>query len=193
MTNKTPSIFLVSKIKHKRLFFVFLFVYSEFLKTEVVTMKFQGLNAIALLEGFKGILALSVAIGVNALVGKDLHQLALDFMSEWGISPVGHYPKVILMMVDKISNNSLILVTSVALIYGVFRFVLAYGLWNQLLWIEWFAFITASLYIPFELYAIYQDINVFSLSALLINLVIAGYLFRVLKRGGNKSSIDNEC
>lgn len=152
-------------------------------------MKFQGLNAIALLEGIKGILALSVAIGVNALVGEDLHQLTLDLMLKWGISPIGDYPQAILKMVDKVSNNSLILVTLVTLIYGVFRFVLAYGLWNELLWIEWFAFITASLYIPFELYAIYQDLNIFSVSALLVNLVIAGYLFRVLKRSNNKKSL----
>jgi len=158
-----------------------LFICSKFLKAEI--MKFQGLNAIALLEGFKGILALFVAVSVNALVGEDLHQLVLEMMTEWGVSPANHYSKVILMMVDNVSNNSLILVTVVALTYGVFRFILAYGLWNQLIWIEWFAFITASLYIPFELYAIYQDLNVFSVSALLINLVIAGYLFRVLKRG----------
>jgi uncharacterized membrane protein (DUF2068 family) len=145
-------------------------------------MKFEGLNAIALLEGLKGILAISVAIGVNALVGEDLHQLALEFMAEWGISPLSHYPKVVLMVIDNISNNSLVLVTLIALIYGSFRFVLAYGLWNQLRWIEWFAFITASLYIPFELYAIYQDLNVFSVSALVINLVIATYLYNVLSR-----------
>jgi len=144
-------------------------------------MKFEGLNAIAIIEGVKGVFDLLIAIGLNSLAGQDLHQLTVQSLELWGLSPTDEYPSKLLDFVDKISQKNLILVTLVAFVYGSSRFVMMYGLWHKLLWVEWFAFLSGSAYIPFELYAIYQDVNVFSCLALLINIVIVSYLYWVLK------------
>lgn len=150
-------------------------------------MKFEGLNAIALLEGIKGVLALFVVVSVNVLAGRDLHQLAEQMMAQWSISTTNHYVSLVLSLIDSVTHKSLVLVTSIALLYACFRFVMAYGLWHRLRWTEWFAFISGSLYIPFELYAIYQTPSLIHVSILLFNLIVVMYLYWVLKRGAKSS------
>ncbi|MCW4629828.1 MULTISPECIES: DUF2127 domain-containing protein [Marinomonas] len=146
-------------------------------------MKFEGLNAIALLEGIKGVLALFLVVSVNVLAGRDLHQLAEQLMAQWSISTTNHYVSLVLSMIESVTHKSLVLVTAIALLYACFRFVMAYGLWHRLRWTEWFAFISGSLYIPFELYALYQTPSFIHVSILLFNLVVVMYLYWVLKRG----------
>jgi uncharacterized membrane protein (DUF2068 family) len=146
-------------------------------------MKFEGLNAIALLEGIKGVLALLVAIGVNALAGQDLYQLTEQVLRQWSLSPSHHYLALFLDLVRKLTRQSLTWVTLFAFLYASSRFVMAYGLWNKLRWTEWFAFISGSLYIPFELYAISQSPNLVNFSILAFNLMVITYLYWVLKRG----------
>lgn len=150
-------------------------------------MKFEGLNAIALLEGIKGVLALFVVVSVNVLAGRDLHQLAEQMMAQWSISTTNHYVSLVLSLIESVTHKSLVLVTSIALLYACFRFVMAYGLWHRLRWTEWFAFISGSLYIPFELYAIYQTPSLIHVSILLFNLIVVMYLYWVLKRGAKSS------
>ncbi len=146
-------------------------------------MKFEGLNAIALLEGIKGVLALLVAIGVNALAGQDLYQLTEQVLRQWSLSPSHHYLALFLDLVGKLTRQSLTWVTLYAFLYASSRFVMAYGLWNKLRWTEWFAFVSGSLYIPFELYAIFQSPNLVNFSILAFNLMVITYLYWVLKRG----------
>lgn len=150
-------------------------------------MKFEGLNAIALLEGIKGVLALFVVVSVNVLAGRDLHQLAEQMMAQWSISTTNHYVSLVLSLIESVTHKSLVLVTSIALLYACFRFVMAYGLWHRLRWTEWFAFISGSLYIPFELYAIFQTPSLIHVSILLFNLIVVMYLYWVLKRGAKSS------
>ena len=97
-----------------------------------------------------------------------------------GFSPFNHRTKLM--------QNNLILVVVIALMYASFRFVMAFGLWHRLRWTEWFAFISGSLYIPFEIYALYHQLNVINVSILLFNLAIVSYLYWVLRRGlGSKA------
>lgn len=146
-------------------------------------MKFEGLNAIALLEGIKGVLALCIVTIVNVLAGRDFHHLAEQMMTHWPISTSNHYLSVFLHFIERVTHKNLLLVTLILLLYASFRFVMAYGLWHRLRWTEWFAFISGSLYIPFELYAIYQTPSLVHFLLLLVNLVVVTYLYWVLKRG----------
>ncbi|WP_421850487.1 DUF2127 domain-containing protein [Marinomonas sp.] len=146
-------------------------------------MKFEGLKAIALIDGVKGVLALCLALSVNAIAKQDLHQLAAQVMRNWPISPSNYYVDLLLTFVERATQQDHVLVISISLMYASFRFVIAYGLWHKLRWTEWFAFISGSLYIPFELYAIYQNTNLVNVSILLFNLMVVAYLYWVLKRG----------
>lgn len=146
-------------------------------------MKFEGLKAIAVIDGIKGILALCVALSVRVIAKQDLHQLADQVMKNWPISPNNYYVNLLLNFIEKLAQQDQMLVITFSLMYACFRFVIAYGLWHKLRWTEWFAFISGSLYIPFELYAIEQNPNLVNFSILLFNLMVVAYLYWVLKRG----------
>ena len=146
-------------------------------------MKFDGLKAIALVDGVKGVLALLLALSVNVIAKQDLHQFAAQIMYNWPISPNNYYVNLLINFVEKVTQQNHLLVIILCLMYSCFRFVIAYGLWHKLRWTEWFAFISGSFYIPFELYAIYQNPNHINLLVLLFNLLVVAYLYWVLKRG----------
>jgi uncharacterized membrane protein (DUF2068 family) len=152
-------------------------------------MKFKGLKAIAVVDGVKGLLALFLALSVNVIAKQDLHQLAAQIMQNWPISPNNYYVNLLLTFVEKIIQQDHVLVIIISLMYACFRFVIAYGLWHKLRWTEWFAFISGSLYIPFELYAIYQNPSHVNVAVLLFNLIVVAYLYWVLKRGEKALSI----
>ncbi|AEF55222.1 DUF2127 domain-containing protein [Marinomonas posidonica] len=154
-------------------------------------MKFEGLNALALMEGIKGVLALGLACLVNVVSGRNLHQLVLEQMTHWSISQQGHYVQWLIGMAESLSDKNLSMVTLVALLYASLRFVMAYGLWNRLRWTEWFAFISGCLYIPLELYAIYQDSSLQNWLILIFNLLVVSYLFWVLKRDASPQGQSN--
>ncbi|BFM51410.1 DUF2127 domain-containing protein [Marinomonas sp. THO17] len=152
-------------------------------------MKVEGLHALAVIEGIKGVIALVLVVIVHFLSGQDLHTLVLEKMQALDISKQNHYAQWVLMLADNISQGRIPMFTSLALLYASFRFVMAYGLWFHLRWTEWFAFVSGCLYIPFELYAIYQDVGKLSnWMILLFNLMVVSYLFWVLKRDRPKSS-----
>ncbi|WP_394179933.1 DUF2127 domain-containing protein [Marinomonas posidonica] len=150
-------------------------------------MKFEGLHALALMEGIKGVIALTLVLLVYFLSGQDLHAIALERMRALAISEQSHYAQWLLMLADKVSQGRFPMFTSLALLYASLRFVMAYGLWFHLRWTEWFAFLSGCLYIPVELYAIYQDVAKLSnWMILLFNLIVVSYLFWVLQRDKSK-------
>jgi len=152
-------------------------------------MKFSGLGVIAVLEACKGILALLIAVGLHALAGVNLHQETVQFFDYLHISPTNHYVDLAVQSVDKVTHTGLTVVTIIALGYAVIRFIEAYGLWHQLRWTEWFAFISGTIYLPFEVYELLQDANVITFGVLGINLTIVGYMYFVLKSGSGKHKI----
>jgi uncharacterized membrane protein (DUF2068 family) len=51
-----------------------------------------------------------------------------------------------------VTDSRLLVMAVAALLYSVVRFVESYGLWRQRQWDEWFALLTAGMYIPVEFY-----------------------------------------
>ncbi|MBJ7537328.1 DUF2127 domain-containing protein [Marinomonas transparens] len=145
-------------------------------------MTLIGLNAIALLEGFKGLLALLIAVGVNSLAGANFHHTLETSMLQLNMVPTDEYPSLLLGIVEGITRENVIFVTLLASLYACVRFVVAYGLWHRLRWTEWFAFLSGSIYIPFELYAIYEEANVLTVGVLALNVIIVAYMYWVLKQ-----------
>ncbi|MBJ7537330.1 DUF2127 domain-containing protein [Marinomonas transparens] len=150
-------------------------------------MKNTGLRAIALLEGAKGIVALMVGVGVYTLEGVDLHQLVDQVAHYLDVDPKSYYLSMLQHLLDSITNESLMIVTIIALLYSLVRFVEAYGLWKQLRWVEWFALLSGAIYLPFEVYEVMNDLNLISGGVLAINLVVVIYIYRVVKQKPKRS------
>lgn len=57
----------------------------------------------------------------------------------------------------------------------------AYGLWHEVRWTEWFALISAGIYVPFEIYELIVNPHALAAVAFVVNVIIVWYLYSVLR------------
>ena len=61
-------------------------------------------------------------------------------------------------------------------VYSLARFIEAYGLWYAKRWAQWFAAVSGGIYVPFELFELYEHVTWLSLGALTLNLAIVAFM-----------------
>jgi uncharacterized membrane protein (DUF2068 family) len=141
-----------------------------------------ALRSIALFEAAKGLLALAAACGIISLRHTDLHAAADAFLLRHGINPERHYPRLFIESVAKATNHHVGEIAAVAFVYALMRLVEGYGLWRGKHWAEWFAVISAGLYLPLEFQHLAHHSTLLNASVIFFNLVIVLYLVRLLIR-----------
>src|SRR5512141_3276190 len=114
----------------------------------------RGITVVALLEGAKGALILLAGFGLLGLVHRDLQQVAEEVVHRLHLNPARHYPQIFIEVAGNTTDTRLWLLAGAALLYAVFRFVEAYGLWRERRWAGWFAVATGALYVPLEVVAL---------------------------------------
>ncbi len=112
----------------------------------------KGLRAVAILEACKGIASLLVGFGLHVLAGHNMRQLAENIVSRLHLNPAGHLPSIFIHAASGLTDARMGLLAIGALVYSAIRLVEAYGLWQGLVWTEWFALVSGAIYLPFEIY-----------------------------------------
>jgi uncharacterized membrane protein (DUF2068 family) len=139
-----------------------------------------GLRTIAVFEAVKGVLAVGAGAGVLSLRHTDLHAATDAFLLRHHINPERHYTRLFIESFAKATNTHASQVVALCFAYALIRFAEAYGLWNGKHWAEWFAVISAGLYLPLELQHVFHQITVVNMSVMIVNAVIVLYLVRLL-------------
>ncbi len=149
----------------------------------------SGLKAIALLEGFKGLLSLLVAFGLHELAGENLQQVAESIVRHAHLNPASHLPSIFIHAVSSLSDGKMTLLAIGALVYSIVRLIEAYGLWKEFVWTEWFALISGGVYLPIEIYEMFSHTSLLTVSVFLLNAFVVWYMARVLlnKRASSSS------
>tara|TARA_R110001583_G_scaffold19176_1_gene75362 strand:- start:3012 stop:3470 length:459 start_codon:yes stop_codon:yes gene_type:complete len=140
----------------------------------------NGLRAVAILEAFKGVIALSVGFGIHVLAGHNLRQFAESVVSHAHLNPVSHFPSIFIHTLSNVSDSKMTLIAIGAFIYSFVRLVEAYGLWRGLLWTEWFALVSGAIYLPFEIYEIVFHFSILAIAVFLLNIVVVWYMAHIL-------------
>jgi len=135
-----------------------------------------GLRSIAVFEAVKGILVLAVGFGVWHLRHRDIDDIVDRLVSFLHLNPEGHLSNIFFKAADHLTEKNLVLVAAGALIYSIIRFAEAYGLWRARAWAEWFALISGTIYVPFEIHALMHHPNLIKWGILLINILIVLYM-----------------
>jgi len=138
----------------------------------------RGIRLIALFEAFKGALVLVAGLGLLSLVHRDLETLALRLMRYLQIDPTRHYPQELLAAASHVDPARLYLLAAFAFAYALLRFSEAWGLWFMRSWGEWLAILSGALYLPFELYEVFERVTWMRLGVLLVNVAVVAYLVR---------------
>jgi len=141
-----------------------------------------GLRAVAIVEAAKGLLVLAVGLGLFSLMHRDLQAIAEHIVERFHLNPASRYPQIFLDLSGKVGDSKLQLLALGALGYSTLHLIEAYGLWLQRRWAEWLAVAVAGVYIPIEIYELWERVTWIRISLLAINVAIVAYLAGVLWR-----------
>ena len=141
-----------------------------------------GLRAIALFEAAKGLLAFAAVCGLLSLRHTDLHAVTDAFLLRNGIDPERHYTRLFIESVARATNHHAGQIAAVGFAYALIRLAEGYGLWRGKHWAEWFAVISAGIYLPWELIHFARHPRPFTAGVILFNLVLIFYLGKLLAR-----------
>ena len=118
--------------------------------------------------------------GALSLIHHDVQYYAEQLVGHLHLNPAKHYPQIFIEAATHLTDARLRLLAIFAALYGVVRFIEAYGLWGGRRWAEWFAATSGGIYVPFELYELYSKATWLSLTALLANVLIVGLMVNTL-------------
>ena len=141
-----------------------------------------ALRSLAVFEAVKGALAFVAVCGLMSLRGTDLHAVADAFLLHHGIDPEGQYAKLFIESIANATHHEFRQFAAFGLAYTLIRLVEGYGLWQGKHWAEWFAAISAGLYLPFEVRHFAHHLTLFNATVILFNAALVIYLGRLLAR-----------
>ncbi len=136
-----------------------------------------GLHAIAAVEAAKGALALSAASGLELLGPAPLQRWIGELIRRFHLDP-DH--GALAWLARSISPHSVHLAAAIALAYGLLHLLEAWGLWKAKAWASWLGAVGAALYLPFDVYALFQHPGWLAVAVLAINLIVVWVLARDL-------------
>ncbi|QSX76519.1 DUF2127 domain-containing protein [Lysobacter arenosi] len=139
-----------------------------------------GLHVIAIFEAAKGLLALLAASGLELLGPAPLLRWLHELIARFQLDP----NEGALAWLNKVINpDGVHLAAAVVLAYGLLRMLEASGLWRAKAWASWLGCISAAIYLPLDLYAVYHHPGWTSWAVLAVNLIVVAVLARdLLKR-----------
>jgi uncharacterized membrane protein (DUF2068 family) len=148
-------------------------------------------RAVALVEAAKGALVLLAGFAALSLIHHDAQRLAEQLVGHLHLNAAKRYPRIFIDTAAHLTDARLWVLATLAAAYGLVRFVEAYGLWRGRRWAEWLAAVSGGIYIPFELYELFQDVTWLSLGALVVNVFIVGLMINALLRAPNPAMGEN--
>jgi uncharacterized membrane protein (DUF2068 family) len=135
-----------------------------------------GLRGIAVFEAAKGALALLLGVLLLSVRHRDLERMAGHLLGFMHINPDRRFYHEVLQAAGKVTPHSIWLFVFGVVAYAAIRFAEAAGLWLEREWAEWFALISGSMYLPWEIYELARRQTWVRWTVLSINLLIVLYL-----------------
>ncbi len=141
-----------------------------------------GLHTVAAFEATKGVLVLSVGLGLLGLIHRDVEAMGETLVRHFHLSPSSRYPRVFLALTARVTDAWLWVLAFGSLVYAILRFAEAYGLWHDRRWAEWLGTISGAIYVPVALVELVRTATVLRVASLAVNLIVVGYLLWVLRK-----------
>ncbi|HEY5803278.1 MAG TPA: DUF2127 domain-containing protein [Lysobacter sp.] len=136
-----------------------------------------GLHVIAIFEAAKGLLALLAASGLELLGPVPLQRWLHELIDRFQLDP----NEGALAWLNRVINpDGVHLAAAVVFAYGLLRLLEAWGLWRAKAWASWLGCISAAIYLPLDLYAVYHHPGWTSWAVLAVNLIVVAVLARDL-------------
>jgi uncharacterized membrane protein (DUF2068 family) len=136
--------------------------------------KTLALRSVALFEAAKGLVVLLLGLGLLRLVHKNLDDFAEQLIRFLHVTPGGRLSNLFVTAAGRATDKNIWVIAAAAMVYALVRFAEAFGLWRDREWAEWFALLSGSMYLPWEIYSLLRH------AALVKWVVFAGNVAIVL-------------
>ena len=146
------------------------------------TSSVTGLRAVAVFEGAKGLVALLLAAGLLSLLHRDVEQVAEQLLVHLHVGMEHPASQAFLRLAHGMTDARIWAVAGGAVAYTGVRFTESYGLWRRRVWAEWFALLSGTLYLPWEIYSVAMHPTVLHYLVFAANLAILLYMVWVRVR-----------
>jgi uncharacterized membrane protein (DUF2068 family) len=137
-------------------------------------------RSVAVFEAAKGALVLLAGFGVLSLLHHDIRVAAAALVGRLHLNPTHRFEHSFIEAAARVTDTGLWLIASIGFLYALFRFLEAYGLWSGRRWAEWLAVVSGGLYLPLEIYELFQRFTWVRVSAVIVNLVVVFAMTAVL-------------
>ncbi len=150
----------------------------------------KTLRAIAVYEGAKGVLVLLTGFGLLAAVHRNVQQLAEQLVAHAHLNAASHFPRIFLDAAANVTDARLWMLAAFAAGYALFRFIMAYGLWLERRWAEWLVALSAGIYLPFEVYELFNNVTWIVIGAIVVNILVIALMVAALHRQRPAGAVD---
>ncbi len=144
------------------------------------------LPLIAAERALRGLLLLAASVYLFAQRNSDLGATAEHIARTIDIDPQHGLPHRLIAKLHTLHAHQLKVIAALALGYGLLELVEGVGLWLRKRWAEWLTVIATSALVPFEVYELIHRANALKAGGLAVNLLIVGYLVRVLRQNRHR-------
>jgi uncharacterized membrane protein (DUF2068 family) len=138
------------------------------------------MRVVAVFEAMKGLLVLLVGFGALSLIHEDIQRLAEELVRHFHFDPDGQYPRIFVETADRLTDLRLWLLATLAFGYTALRMVEAWGLWRGRHWAAWLAVAVGGIYLPIEIYELFQGLSAIKAGTLIANVGIVLYMGNAL-------------
>ncbi len=142
----------------------------------------RTMRAVGLMEAIKGLIVLGGGFGLLGLLHHDVRRLAVSLVTRLHMDPERHYAGVFIDAASRVTDARIWALAALALTYSSLRFAEGYGLWHARRWALWLGATGGAIYMPVEIYEMWQRPNPISVGTLTLNAAIVAYLLWNLRR-----------
>jgi uncharacterized membrane protein (DUF2068 family) len=135
-----------------------------------------GLRAVASLELLKGGIVVIGTLALLRYVHRDVGAMAAALLDKLHVPPGASLATHLLAASDSVTPAKIKGVIAFACLYSAIRFTEGYGLWLGRVWAEWFAIVSGTVYLPFEIYELFRKVTWLHCIVLAVNVAIVLYM-----------------
>jgi len=140
-----------------------------------------ALRAIATFEALKGIVVLLLAVAL-VFVHRHVEDFTENLLYHLHIDLDRRIGHTLMSAASKLSDVRLLTILLAAASYATVRFIEGWGLWHRRVWAEWFALLSGTLYLPWEIIRIVERADWERIGVLVVNIGIVLYMLAIRLR-----------
>ena len=141
----------------------------------------RTLRAVAVYEALKGILVLLTGVALVLGLHRDIAYLAGRILAFLHVNPTSRFARMLLSVTAHVTSAQLWAFAAFAVLYASLRFAMAYGLWFERRWGEWLVACSAAVYLPLEIYELFNEVTWIIVVVIIINVLIIALMVAALR------------